>query len=312
MFKGANLMQKILYFEPEEHMRLLVSEELTEEGYEVITDEGQSSANEMMELIASERPDLILLETILVSKSGLDFLQEIRNTYYNLPVILFTAFDTYSEDIKSIAADFYVIKSFDLTELKQKISLAIKEKPEIDEIKESIKVKLIETINFSIFGDSNARTNPVFSNLIVNFKRKDFLDILSEEDIYLMCDDLIDKFKKEVKRTHKSALAELKLRDLLINTTDEKEIYKLYSKWDNFSVLLMHRFRQEINSVQSVYLSGFIFSEDLEGDKEKIIRSIEFPPEYLQSGLSILNYFSTVVKQKYPDKLVKITTVPTL
>lgn len=36
-----------------------------------------------------------------------------------------TAYDTYKEDIKSIAADFYVIKSFDLTELKQKIAIAL-------------------------------------------------------------------------------------------------------------------------------------------------------------------------------------------
>ncbi|MCP4105372.1 MAG: TIR domain-containing protein, partial [Desulfobacteraceae bacterium] len=37
-------------------------------------------------------------------------------------------------------------------------------------------------------------------------------------------------------------------------------------------------------------------------DTEKlIIRSIEFPPEYHQAGISILNYFSTVLRNKYPD-----------
>ncbi|MCP4350543.1 MAG: toll/interleukin-1 receptor domain-containing protein [Desulfobacterales bacterium] len=37
-------------------------------------------------------------------------------------------------------------------------------------------------------------------------------------------------------------------------------------------------------------------------DTEKlIIRSIKFPPEYHQAGISILNYFGTVLRKKYPD-----------
>lgn len=35
--------------------------------------------------------------------------------------------------------------------------------------------------------------------------------------------------------------------------------------------------------------------------KYRIERLIEFKPEYLQSGITILNYFSTVLRQKYPD-----------
>ncbi len=32
-----------------------------------------------------------------------------------------------------------------------------------------------------------------------------------------------------------------------------------------------------------------------------IIREIEFPPEYHQAGVGIMNYFATVLRQKYPD-----------
>ncbi len=35
--------------------------------------------------------------------------------------------------------------------------------------------------------------------------------------------------------------------------------------------------------------------------KFRIERLIEFKPEYLQSGITILNYFSTVLRQKNPD-----------
>jgi response regulator of citrate/malate metabolism len=38
----------------------------------------------------------------------------------------------------------------------------------------------------------------------------------------------------------------------------------------------------------------------------KIIRSIEFEPEYYQAGLSILSYFNTIVSQKYPDIKIKV------
>ncbi len=115
-------MAKILVVDDEEHIRLLYSEELSEAGYEVIT---AADGYQLAERIDKEKPDLIVLDIMMVDYNGLDLLQEIRNKFYNMPVILCTAYDTFKEDIKSIAADFYVIKSFDLTELKTKIAMAL-------------------------------------------------------------------------------------------------------------------------------------------------------------------------------------------
>lgn len=115
-------MAKILIVDDEEHIRLLYSEELTETGYEVIT---AADGYKLIERIETDKPDLVILDIKMVDYNGLDLLQEIRNKFYNLPVILCTAYDTFKEDIKSIAADFYVIKSFDLTELKKKIATAL-------------------------------------------------------------------------------------------------------------------------------------------------------------------------------------------
>ncbi len=115
-------MAKILVVDDEEHIRLLYSEELSEVGYEVIT---AADGYKLAERIDKEKPDLIVLDIKMVDYNGLDLLQEIRNKFYNMPVILCTAYDTFKEDIKSIAADFYVIKSFDLTELKTKIAMAL-------------------------------------------------------------------------------------------------------------------------------------------------------------------------------------------
>ena len=56
---------------------------------------------------------------------GLDLLQDIRNNYYDLPVILFTAYPEFKHDLRSIAADYYVVKSADLDELKVKIRMSL-------------------------------------------------------------------------------------------------------------------------------------------------------------------------------------------
>lgn len=115
-------MAKILIVDDEEHIRFLYAEELTDEGYEVVT---ADSGFEILERIEREKPDLVILDIKMVDYNGLDILQDIRNKFYDLPVILCTAYDTFKEDMKSIAADFYVIKSFDLTELKSKVKMAI-------------------------------------------------------------------------------------------------------------------------------------------------------------------------------------------
>ena len=117
-----NTMAKILIVDDEEHIRFLYSEELSEAGYEVIT---ADSGYKLMDRIEDEKPDLIVLDIKMVDYNGLDLLQDIRNKFYNMPVVLCTAYDTFKENMKSIAADFYVIKSFDLSELKSKIAMAL-------------------------------------------------------------------------------------------------------------------------------------------------------------------------------------------
>ncbi|HPS94297.1 MAG TPA: response regulator [Deltaproteobacteria bacterium] len=112
-------MPKVLIVDDEKHIRLLYAEELEEEGYEVAL---ASDGIGILERIGKEGPDVVVLDIKMVSSNGLDVLQEIRNRFYNLPVILCSAYGSYKVDIKSIAADAYVVKSSDLTELKNKIA----------------------------------------------------------------------------------------------------------------------------------------------------------------------------------------------
>jgi len=112
-------MAKVLIVDDEKHIRQLYTEELEDVGYKVATAEDGSA---ILSIIEKEKPDVIVLDIKMVSSNGLDVLQQVRNRHYNLPVILCSAYGSYKVDMKTIAADAYVIKSSDLTELKNKIA----------------------------------------------------------------------------------------------------------------------------------------------------------------------------------------------
>jgi CheY-like chemotaxis protein len=115
-------MSKILIVDDEEVIRMLYSEELEEDGYEVIT---ADSGHGLTEMVGREKPDLIILDIKMAEHDGLDLLQDIRKDFYNIPVILCSAYSSFKGDLKSIAADYYVVKSADLSELKQKVKKAL-------------------------------------------------------------------------------------------------------------------------------------------------------------------------------------------
>jgi len=114
---------KILVVDDEKHIRMLYQEELEGEGYEVVTSDGEEA---ILPLMARVVPDVVVLDIKLGSnRSGLDLLQEIRGKDQSVPVILSTAYDSFQHDLKSIAADYYVVKSVDLGELKAKVAMAM-------------------------------------------------------------------------------------------------------------------------------------------------------------------------------------------
>lgn len=114
---------KVLVVDDEIHIRMLYQEELEAEGFDVVTSDGEE---EILDIVNRENPTIVILDIKLgVNRSGLDLLQEIRSQDQRLPVILSTAYDSYQHDLKSIAADYYVVKSVDLTELKDKVRMAL-------------------------------------------------------------------------------------------------------------------------------------------------------------------------------------------
>lgn len=115
--------KKVLVVDDEKHIRMLYQEELESDGYEVATSDGEEP---ILAVLEREKPSVVVLDIKLgPTRSGLDLLQEIRGKDQAIPVILSTAYDSFQHDLKSIAADYYVVKSVDLTELKSKVALAL-------------------------------------------------------------------------------------------------------------------------------------------------------------------------------------------
>ncbi|MFP5240307.1 MAG: response regulator [Acidobacteriota bacterium] len=115
--------KKVLVVDDEKHIRMLYQEELESEGYVVATSDGEEP---ILSVLEREKPAVVVLDIKLgPTRSGLDLLQEIRGKDQLIPVILSTAYDSFQHDLKSIAADYYVVKSVDLTELKSKVSQAM-------------------------------------------------------------------------------------------------------------------------------------------------------------------------------------------
>ena len=117
-------MAKILIVDDEDNVRLFYSEELQDEGYDVIT---AKDGYKLIDRIREEKPNVIILDIKMVGYNGLDLLQEIRKEFYDLPVILCSAYSSFKGEFKSISANAYVVKSSDLTELKKKLKRALEE-----------------------------------------------------------------------------------------------------------------------------------------------------------------------------------------
>jgi len=107
-------MAKVLIVDDEPHLRLLYETELRRAGYETMT---ASNAAQGLEFVDTMRPDLVVLDIRMAGMDGIEALQRILERNNSIPVVLNTAFSSYRDNYLTWAADAYVTKSSDVTEL---------------------------------------------------------------------------------------------------------------------------------------------------------------------------------------------------
>lgn len=117
-------MKKILVVDDEKNIRALFRDELEEDGYEVET---AGSGAEALAKVASQKPDLIVLDIRMEDMTGLEVLEQVRRDHEDLPVIMCTAVRGLQDDFTvwdSKVSD-YITKPVDLDVLKEKIKKAL-------------------------------------------------------------------------------------------------------------------------------------------------------------------------------------------
>lgn len=121
MTAATGAPRTILVVDDEANVRGLLRDELAESGYRVLTAAGWEEARRHLE--ADPPPDLVTLDVRLADgPDGIEVLRRIKALRKDLPVVIVTAYGEYRSDFGVWASEAYVVKSADLTELKERIA----------------------------------------------------------------------------------------------------------------------------------------------------------------------------------------------
>ena len=128
---------KVLVVDDELQIRNLLSNFLTEEGYEVIL---ASNGEEAVQLAERENPQVILLDILMPGIDGIETCRRLKaeaKTRF-IPVIMATAlWDTTAEAIEAGAEDF-VTKPFRLEELSFRVKSILRVRYLTDELERAV------------------------------------------------------------------------------------------------------------------------------------------------------------------------------
>ncbi|HET8842759.1 MAG TPA: response regulator [Ktedonobacteraceae bacterium] len=94
-------------------------------GYEVIAADG----NEVMQIIAEQHPDLLLLDIWMSGCDGRDICKQIKGheILWLTPVLLFSAHQNVAQIVEEVGADGYILKPFRMRDLLATIATTIEQ-----------------------------------------------------------------------------------------------------------------------------------------------------------------------------------------
>ena len=121
---------KVMVVEDEEILLTALSEELKQEGFEVV---GAKDGVEGVEKAASEKPDLILLDLVMPRLDGIGALKQMKDNpeTKEIPVVILTNLSDYDKvsDALSLGAMDYLVKAnYRLEELVNNIKTVLERK----------------------------------------------------------------------------------------------------------------------------------------------------------------------------------------
>jgi DNA-binding response OmpR family regulator len=125
-----NKSTKILVVEDEEILLTALTEELKQEGFQVL---GAKDGVEGVSMATSEKPNLILLDFVMPKLDGIGALKQIKESAEtkDIPVVILTNLSDYDKisDALSLGAMDYLVKAnYRLEELVNKIKTVLERK----------------------------------------------------------------------------------------------------------------------------------------------------------------------------------------
>ena len=115
-------MARLLIIEDNLNQRTLYTEELTDDGHEVVS---AANGHEALEFFKQQRPDLVIADILLPGMTGIEVMERMLAAEPALPVIIHSAYSSPRLDFVAKTAHAYVLKSGNLDELKHHIRTAL-------------------------------------------------------------------------------------------------------------------------------------------------------------------------------------------
>lgn len=123
-------MPKILVVDDERPIVEAISYTLKKEGYQIST---AGDAEECLSRARNDLPDLVILDIMLPSGSGLEVCRQLRLEHGSIPVLFLTARAEEADRVKGfdVGADDYVVKPFSMKELVARVRAILRRRPSV-------------------------------------------------------------------------------------------------------------------------------------------------------------------------------------
>jgi DNA-binding response OmpR family regulator len=120
-------MARIAVVEDERLLVTMLELNLRRNGHEVLCFE---RAEDLLDFLAAQTCDVILLDIMLPGMSGSDALEELRRRGYDMPILMLTARREVELKVETLTAgaDDYVTKPFDMNELLARIAARVRQR----------------------------------------------------------------------------------------------------------------------------------------------------------------------------------------
>ena len=117
-------MSRILVVDDEPLYQHLVTVNLENEGYEVIT---ANNGEDAIEMVSTRHPDLIIMDVMMPRLDGITACERIHQ-FSNVPIIMLTAKGEEQDRVRglNVGADDYVVKPFSATELVARVRAVLR------------------------------------------------------------------------------------------------------------------------------------------------------------------------------------------